>query len=385
MTTKTTTPILTIKHLALCAAILAIVAAAFAFVGGFNEASAQTREPATRPAPVETVDDAAEAPEEAPDHRAPATRPTADSADSTAANDADQADSDGIQGEDAASEAAVDEVIDIEPAFPGYGNDEFHQCVEAQWSEMDEPMSEEEWEAAVEAVEAQIAEECVPLLSDDEQAEYLAQQAYNNCQNDIYDAIFANGEEVSEEQYEAAHDQALVECLPLLPEDQQAEILAWEAYYDCIEAQSNHDGPHLEHLLAQRECLNALPEELRADQEMYLNWEICLAENGAYDGPWNADGAGTVNVSAMDLFEELILGDEPATITITSDGSSISIETEGDVVVFDYEAYYEAQDQAYETCADLDPYPAEMHSDEGMPMPMPIPISAPMARNAVGG
>lgn len=378
----------TIKRAAVSLAVLAMVATGLAFIGGFTQASAQTREPATRPS-ADVVVAAEDAVVDEVDHRTPASRPDgADGSADAAADSGDDAQSNPVQSTPVQSisgeNATTDEAAAAEISYPGDGNDEFHRCVEEQWSQMQEPLADDEWNAAVAAIEAQIAEICVPLLPADEQADFLAQQAYRACQDEIYSALDASGGEFAEEQYEALHEQALAECLPLLPEAEQAGILAWEAYYDCIDARTSPDTPYAETLAARRACLDVLPEELRTDQEAYLDYEICLADNGAYDGGWNAGDTGTVNIYATDLFEELILGDEPATITITSDGSSVTIETDGDVTVFDYEAQYEAQELAYATCSDLEPYAAEhlMHAEDSAPsLAIPIPISAP-ARSA---
>jgi len=99
-------------------------------------------------------------------------------------------------------------------------------------------------------------------------------------------------------------------------------------------------------------CRDQLPADLQAEMAAWDDYDTCMADIG-YPDDAAFGGLSVVSVDTPDGFQSIDLGSGPATITITSDGTTVSVESTGDATVLD-EAALDAQwaefDKAASAC-----------------------------------
>lgn len=381
------------------------LAAVIAFMdGGILGAEAQERPPATRPAAPDTDDtddaDDADTADDAGDAADDAAE--ADTADDAvdmpaAAEEAPEPSADHagrepghrpVDGADTVEDAAV------EVEGPAFAEDEhkdahhaFYECTEAIYSEV-RPNDQESHQM----VDDMIFEECVPLLPAEEAAMLVAMRPYQECANAIYDEAFADDRPSSEADFEAIQDMVFEQCFDLLPPEQQAEMLAWRNYRECIDAAMG-DGPssQMAYLIAAQSCLDQLPPELAEMEGQSINFQLCMAENGAFDNePSFSSGGIVVPILTPNGVIQVDFGTGASSVTLSSDGESITATSDGVAVVYEmnFDEHIPVKEAAYEACADLDPYAQDGDKVIVGPIgpvgiPIPIPAVAVVADAAV--
>lgn len=214
--------------------------------------------------------------------------------------------------------------------------------------------------------------------SDEEMLEDEAEwAAFDDC---IDSALGLSGHDsdsdLTDEQWdalEAQFDDAEQQCLDVLPEDVKAEWAAFAPYEECIDEQlagvefPDKDESELtdEEVAgldatweaADAACFDLLPEDVKADEAAFAAYDTCLADAGFDEEAWSG---GHVYVESDDDGQSIVFGDAPATVTITSDGTGVSVATSGDVSILgDTEA-----EAAFESCDDLLPELDDEFDDE---------------------
>lgn len=355
--------------MALAATALMLFAASVAFL---SNASAQDRPPAQRP-----VVEQAEAPpadEAVPPPREPMQRPSDQPGD--AAQDAAAADAAEAAAEAAETETSMPTAPPIPVAPPGPGDfppelDEAHQAFQECVNEMFNSLENNNPEQIdFNEIDNLIFENCVPLLPEEEQAAIIARRPYQECTQ----ALYGNGNmPMTEDEYMAIEAAILEQCVPLLPAEEQAQILAYNAYQTCIEEALGDNQGQAAYAYAAQGCLSVLPAEIAEMEAVFINWQVCLADNGAYDNQpvYNNDTQYSIHISTPDGQITVNLGSEPSSVSIDSDGTSLTVTADGDAQVYEmnFDEHFPVKDAAYEACADLSPFP------EGMPVA--IPAGAP--------
>jgi len=103
---------------------------------------------------------------------------------------------------------------------------------------------------------------------------------------------------------------------------------------------------------ADQACRDQLPADLQAEMAAWDEYDTCMADIG-YPDDAAFGGPSMVSVDTPDGFQSIDLGSGPATVTITSDGTTVSVESTGDATVLD-EAALDAQwaefDKAASAC-----------------------------------
>ena len=108
-------------------------------------------------------------------------------------------------------------------------------------------------------------------------------------------------------------------------------------------------------------CASLLPADVAEEMAAWEAFDECLFDAGAFDeldGFGVGDGDAVIHVETPDGFEQIMLGDDDSSVTISSDGDMVVVTTEGDVVRLseaDLDARWAEIDAAHEACADLAP------------------------------
>lgn len=230
-------------------------------------------------------------------------------------------------------------------------------------------------------------------------------EAFEACLDGIWGDI-DHDTELSEENYEALDAQVETDCLPLLPEGEQALIASFGPFEDCLDDALGDDASIEDFEAAEEACADSLPPELAEMEAAFADFDQCLADNGVdidstmidggifegdlfegdllagdmFDGDMldgEIFGAATNTVIVMtENGEQIIeLGEGAASVTITSDGDTVTVNTDGDVSVIELDfdgdmidfgadmidfGDMEAHDAAFETCEPLLPAEATM-------------------------
>jgi|GEM_PF-372175 len=189
-----------------------------------------------------------------------------------------------------------------------------------------------------------------------------------------------------------AYTKAMRDCLPLLPEDAQAEMLrdlesmeAMLPYEECMEGHIGFDDEDLSlaaYTLGMRECVSLAPEDQRAEMEEWLvemeamfPYEECMDEATGSDDEWSQ----SAYLEGMKSCVELAPDDKRSWIeeqiasTEAWAAHEACMETEmGGPGWWNEEWTEEFQDRnddAYAACADLEPEYGEVGILEEDPMP----------------
>ncbi len=130
---------------------------------------------------------------------------------------------------------------------------------------------------------------------------------------------------------------------------------------------------------ADRACRDRLPDDLRAELEAWDAYDACidreLRARGLLDDGPPVDIPLTVSVDGPSGFQIVELGDGPATVTITSDGSTVEVSVDGDAELVDLTAldaeaaiFDEEFEAAFAACDPL--LPADMVLEPGAGDPL---------------
>jgi len=105
--------------------------------------------------------------------------------------------------------------------------------------------------------------------------------------------------------------------------------------------QATMDSVEAQFQAADLACRDQLPADLQAEMAAWDDYDACMADIGLPDVA--ASGSlSVVSIDRPDGFQTIDLGTGPASVTITSDGTTVSVEATGDVTVVD-EAALDAQ------------------------------------------
>jgi len=155
----------------------------------------------------------------------------------------------------------------------------------------------------------------------------------------------------------------------------------WAAYDLCMDTQLGGDPSDAQFAAADQACADQLPADIQADMAAWDEYDTCVEATGAYDDPglWESS---VVSVDTPDGFQIINLGSGPATVTIASDGTSVSVTSTGDATIID-EAALDTQwaelDQAIAACDPL--LPAEFQDGSAE---FPLGSVEVLATNAKG-
>ncbi|MEE9417404.1 MAG: hypothetical protein V3V01_19140, partial [Acidimicrobiales bacterium] len=141
------------------------------------------------------------------------------------------------------------------------------------------------------------------------------------CMDAIFDGL--SGEAADEAEDEAIEGRIEAECEPLLPDEGEGFFAGEGPFGDIF--------------------------------ELGKEFAECIGEDG-FDGPHAFGGSdNAVIVTGPDGEQIIELGDDPASVTITSDGETVSVETTGDVTVTDLDGIDEEFDKLFSECEHLLP------------------------------
>ena len=179
-------------------------------------------------------------------------------------------------------------------------------------------------------------------------------EAFEICADSIWE-----GHDDVDADVEDLDERIIEECLPLLPEIDQAFFVALVPFEECVEAElGDLDDIELEEEFdesvfeaAEQACAALLPPELVELEAAWAAFDECLVANGVdVDHDEEFDEAAVVFVGGPDDERLIELGSGPATVTITSDGSSVDVVTTGDVIEIEIEEDFDVEDEAFEAC-----------------------------------
>lgn len=188
-----------------------------------------------------------------------------------------------------------------------------------------------------------------------------------------------------------AYAKAMRDCLPLLPEDAQAEMLrdlesmeAMLPYEECMEGHVSFEDEFSQaaYTLGMRECVSLAPEDQRAEMEEWLvemeamlPYEECIAEATGSDDEWSQ----SAYLEGMKSCVELAPDDQRSWIEeqIASTEAWAAHEACMDTEMGGSgwwneewtEEFQDRNDDAYAACADLEPEYGEVGILEEDPMP----------------
>ena len=162
-----------------------------------------------------------------------------------------------------------------------------------------------------------------------------------------------------------AWDAADEACAELLPSEIKAEIAAWEPFDVCIDEQLGIDENTTDEgfdaisddvwQAAEATCFSTLPPEIQDEILAFDAFDECLVDQGVSDGD---DFGSVVQIDGPDGFSMIEFGPGGGTVTVTGNDDQLSVSTSGDLSVFDdadLDARWEAEEAAFEMCEALLP------------------------------